>query len=228
MFFPECEAIVSNHRDLLAVVQKVDHRLSGITGPAILRPGDFSSALGAEKNQVASVFDLLAAGGVLQAEEMVECDRCQNLMRAKAFRRAIEDEDEFVCTACSRPFRANSQPILVYRMTADTLVRTRAEAQLQAAKHRRELDSLLGAEPLADRAQLALTAMLELGATDSDRRQSAEAIAAKALGPGADPNALKGVMADLRTRKLTESKTGRTGGAWLTEAGRKRAEKLRN
>ncbi|HRX85791.1 MAG TPA: Rrf2 family transcriptional regulator [Phycisphaerae bacterium] len=82
-------------------------------------------------------------------------------------------------------------------------------------------------EPLGERAQLVLVAMLELGAVDSDRRQSTEAIAFKALGADADANALKTVMAELKSRGLIESKTGRGGGCWLTDAGKLRAEKLR-
>ena len=70
--------------------------------------------------------------------------------------------------------------------------------------------------------------MLELGALDSDTRRSTEEIAAHSLGTGSDPNALKGVMADLKTRRLVQSKTGRTGGCWLTEGGRVRGEKLRH
>jgi hypothetical protein len=81
-------------------------------------------------------------------------------------------------------------------------------------------------EPLNNRAQSVLIAMLELGALDSDHRQSTEHIAIKALGDGTDPNALKSVMADLKTRKLIDSKTGSGGGCWLTKAGKGRAEKL--
>lgn len=83
-------------------------------------------------------------------------------------------------------------------------------------------------EPLSDRAQLVLIAMLELGATQSDHRKSTEEIAAKALGGQADANALKNVMSELNTRDLIDSKTGRGGGCWLTEKGRARAEKLRS
>lgn len=83
-------------------------------------------------------------------------------------------------------------------------------------------------EPLGERSQLALIAMFELGALDSDRRRSTEDIAAKALGDDADSNSLKSVMAELKTRELIESKTGRGGGCWLTEKGRARADKLRS
>jgi hypothetical protein len=82
-------------------------------------------------------------------------------------------------------------------------------------------------EPLSERSQLVLVAMHLLEAFDSDRRKPTEEIAVKALGGGADPNALKGVMAELKTRELINSKTGRGGGCWLTESGRARAEKLR-
>ena len=83
-------------------------------------------------------------------------------------------------------------------------------------------------EPLAERAQLVLVAMLELDAIDSDCRKPTDEIASKALGEGADPNALKGVMSELKTRQYVESKTGRGGGCWLTEKGRTRGEKLRD
>ncbi|MCA9259621.1 MAG: Rrf2 family transcriptional regulator, partial [Planctomycetales bacterium] len=83
-------------------------------------------------------------------------------------------------------------------------------------------------EPLAERAQLVLIAMLELDAIDSDRRKPTDEIAVQALGEGADPNALKGVMSDLKTRELINSKTGRGGGCWLTGKGSARAAKLRD
>ncbi|WP_165698860.1 Rrf2 family transcriptional regulator [Bremerella volcania] len=93
-----------------------------------------------------------------------------------------------------------------------------------------ELESVspAGDEPLADRAQLVLIAMLELDAVDSDRRKPTDEIAIKALGEGTDPNALKGVMSDLKTRELINSKTGRGGGCWLTDKGNSRASKLRD
>ena len=227
MFFQESEAIARKHPDLLPVVEQIDLHLSQISLPAPLRPGDFSAVLGAEENQVVSVFELLAKKGLLCAEELVECDRCQNLMSAAAFREASDDEDEFECTSCGRVFPARTEPILVYRMTAPTLSRTKAEAQMQNTKTSTTPGTVPVDEPLSERAQLVLVAMLELGATDSDTRKTTEDIAAKALGPGSDPNALKGVMADLKTRQLVESKTGRTGGCWLTDKGRLRATKLR-
>lgn len=82
-------------------------------------------------------------------------------------------------------------------------------------------------EPLSERAQDVLIAMVYLEAVDSDRRRSTETISRKALG-GTDANALKSVMAELKTRRLINSKTGRGGGCWLTDNGRQRAEKLRN
>jgi hypothetical protein len=97
-----------------------------------------------------------------------------------------------------------------------------ADEAIRAALPDRPVDD----EPLNNRAQSVLIAMLELGALDSDHRQSTEDIAIKALGDGTDPNALKSVMADLKTRKLIGSKTGSGGGCWLTGAGKLRAEKL--
>ena len=157
---------------------------------------------------------------------MVECERCQNLMSAEAFRQAIQDEDQFECTGCGRVFPRRSKPLAFYRMAAVALRRTKASAKplkLQIS----ELFGIQSSEkPLGERAQLILVAMLELDAVDSDRRRSTEDIAVKAQGSGTDPNALKSVMAELKTRVLIDSKTGRGGGCWLTDSGRLRAEKL--
>lgn len=81
-------------------------------------------------------------------------------------------------------------------------------------------------EPLSNRAQEVLVAMLQLKAVDSDSRQSTAAIAARAMGAEADANALKPVMSELATRQLIQTREGRGGGCWLTEAGKRRAEKL--
>jgi hypothetical protein len=96
-----------------------------------------------------------------------------------------------------------------------------AVEEIQAVLPDRTVD-----EPLNERAQSVLIAMLELGALDSDHRQPTEKIAIKALGVGTDPNALKAVMADLKTRRLIDSKKGSGGGYWLNEAGKRRAERL--
>ncbi|GIW90170.1 MAG: hypothetical protein KatS3mg109_0602 [Pirellulaceae bacterium] len=81
-------------------------------------------------------------------------------------------------------------------------------------------------EPLSDRAQEVLVAMLQLKAFDSDSRQSTAAIAARAMGAEADANSLKPVMSELATRRLIQTRAGRGGGCWLTKAGKLRAERL--
>ncbi|GIW80429.1 MAG: hypothetical protein KatS3mg105_2236 [Gemmatales bacterium] len=83
-------------------------------------------------------------------------------------------------------------------------------------------------EPLSNRAQEVLVAMLQLNAVDSDSRQSTAAIAARAMGAEADANSLKPVISELATRQLIQTRAHRGGGCWLTEAGKRRAEKLNN
>lgn len=227
MFFLESDAIARDHSDLLGVVEQVDQCLARMSSAAPLRPRDLACSLDADEYQLASVFELLAEEGVLRAEEMVECERCQNLMLAEAFRQAVEDEDQLECTSCGRVFHRRSEPTVVYRMTTEALNRTRVNAKPREAQLSELIGVLPSNEPLSERAQCVLSAMLELGAVDSDHRHSTEAIAEKALGRGADANALKSVMAELKTRNLIDSKTGRGGGCWLTESGRQRAEKLR-
>ncbi|MCX7425060.1 MAG: hypothetical protein NTW96_05455 [Planctomycetia bacterium] len=194
--------------------------MSEVFSTAPLRPSDFAYLIGSDANQVASVFDLLAKKGVLQRTEMVECVRCETLMPSTAFHQAVEDEDDFECSHCGRVFSKLSTPITVYRMTARAASRPKPKAP--------EVDrpATSGEEPLGDRAQLVLIAMLDLGAIDSDTRRSTEEIAVKALGPGADANSLKAVISDLSTRHLIETKQGRTGGCWLSKIGQSRAMKL--
>jgi len=73
------------------------------------------------------VFELLAQRGVLFTEEMVECERCRNLMSANDFRQATDDEDEFECTGCGRVFPTRTKHLIVYRMTARTCRRPKVE-----------------------------------------------------------------------------------------------------
>jgi len=227
MFFQESEAIARRYPDLLRAVEQVDVQLSGISSPEPLRPADFASVLGAEENQVASVFDLLAQKGVLLTEAMVECERCQNLMPAAAFRQAVDDEDKFECTACGRVFPPASEPIPIYRMTGHTLTRTQADAQSRNARGSEMFKASSSDDPLSERAQLVLVAMLELGSIDSDTRTTTAEISVRAIGGQADANSLKTVMSELRTRGLIKTKTGSGGGCWLTEKGLARAQKLR-
>lgn len=81
-------------------------------------------------------------------------------------------------------------------------------------------------EPLSNRAQEVLIAMLRMEAIDSDRRHPTADIAVRAIGPQADANSLKAVIADLVKRELIRTKGGRHGGCWLTQTGMRRAVKL--
>lgn len=227
MFFQESENIAREHRDLTSVIEQIDSQISNICSPAPLRPADFSSALGAEENQVVSVFELLTEYGALVADEMVECQRCNSLMAASAFRKAIDDEDDFECTGCSRRVHPRTEPVVVFRLTEQSVSRTKAKAQLRAVTREEPDDILLGEEPLSQRAKDVLVAMLQLGAIDSDSRKSTQEITVEAFGKCYDANSLKSVMAELKTRRLIDSKRGSGGGCWLTERGRARAEKLR-
>ena len=125
MYFHESEAIAREHRDLQRVVNQVDEMLATIFTSAPLRPADFSLKLACDTNQVIAIFDLLVGHEVLHCHEMVECERCQNLMSAAAFREACDDEDDFDCSSCGRPLRRSVPVTSVYRMSAETLARPR-------------------------------------------------------------------------------------------------------
>jgi hypothetical protein len=226
MFFQELEVIAREHPDLFRVVEQIDRQLSGVRSPALLRPADFSCALGAERNQVVSVFDLLAQMDVLLAVEMVECEGCYNLLPASAFRRSIQDEDQFECTGCGRVVPRRSKIILVYRFADHALTRINAKTMLFAPESRETFETDTSGEPLSGRAQDVLVAMSQLKAFDSDSRRSTAEIAARAMGADADANSLKPVISELATRQLIQTREGRGGGCWLIKTGRLRAEKL--
>lgn len=227
MFFHESEAIVREHPDLLGVVERVDQRLSEVCSRSPLRPGDFACAVGAATTQVQSAFELLAKQGLLSTEDMVECDRCQVLIPAAEFDRAIRDEDDLECTGCGFVLRRRSTRAIVYRLTAEAILKTKANAKPLEIRLGELFGPGLGDEPLSERARFALVAMLNLGAVDSDSRVPTHDIAVEALGPLSDENDLKAAMAELKVRLLIRSERGRKGGCWLTAAGRRRAEKLK-
>lgn len=127
MYFQESETIVRDHPDLHRTVELIDEQLSTIYSPAPLRPNDFSVVIGSDPNQVVSVFELLAGHGVLLPEEMVECERCHNLMSAAAFQQAMDDEDDFECSSCSRRFRRHTATITIFRMTAKFVTRPKPD-----------------------------------------------------------------------------------------------------
>lgn len=142
MFFPESEAIARDHIDLAGVIEQVDDQLSFVCTPSPLRPSDVASVIGADDNQVASVFALLAKRRIVMAVEMVECARCQNLLPAEAFRQAVRDEDEFECTGCGWKLLPRSETLHVYRMAATALARTKRVAE--QCEFERKLEATLG------------------------------------------------------------------------------------
>ena len=129
MYFPESEVIVREHSDLRGVVEQIDLQLATMFSSAPLRISDLACVIGCDANQVEAVFELLAGRGVVRSEKMVECRHCQNLMSDADFRQAIEDEDGFNCSSCSRAFSTRAQPIIVYRMTPACLAKGKPDVK---------------------------------------------------------------------------------------------------
>jgi hypothetical protein len=141
MYFHESEAIARENRDLQATMERIDETLATIFTGAPLRPADFACRLECDTNQVVAIFDLLVDRDVLLAQEMVECERCQNLMPSSELREAWDDGDDFDCSSCGRVLSPRAPVIRIYRMTAETLARPKPAvptADIEAAL--RELD----------------------------------------------------------------------------------------
>lgn len=116
MFFTECARLAERHPDLAAAVQKIDAQLHEMGTAEVIRVDDFASFVGIDPNQAAAVFEKLAYEKLLLAEEMVECADCGMAVLLLDYREALDEEDEFLCPSCDRPFTDKSiNPITTYR-----------------------------------------------------------------------------------------------------------------
>lgn len=102
MYFTECARLADRYPGLADLVTKVDAHLKKMGTAVVIRKADLASFFRADPNQVGSVLDLLAQGGLLQAEEMVECTFCRMAVLRADFEEAREEEGEYVCTSCDR------------------------------------------------------------------------------------------------------------------------------
>jgi len=75
----------------------------------VIRPPELASFLGADRNQVSAILQLLAREGLLKAEEMIECSHCQMAALRSDYENAREEDGEYTCTSCDRPL--NDQTI---------------------------------------------------------------------------------------------------------------------
>jgi len=84
----------------------------------------------------------------------------------------------------------------------------------------------LGPQPdLTDRQKLVLQALLELAAVDLSSRRTTQQVACTAGGRAADAEEFKAPVAELVRLGFVKSKRGRKGGCWLTEQGKRQAQK---
>jgi transcription initiation factor IIE alpha subunit len=109
MYFTECARLAEQHPDLEGAIEKVDRQLADMGTAEVIRPTEFASFLGADRNQVSAVLQLLAREGLLQAEEMIECLHCQMAALHSDYEDAWEEDGEYTCTSCDRPL--NEQTI---------------------------------------------------------------------------------------------------------------------
>lgn len=104
MYFAESARIAERHPDLAATIQKVDAQLARMSPGAVIRRDDIASLLRADRHQVGSVFEMLTEAGILQSREMFECEHCEMPVLRSDYEAALEEEDEYRCTSCDRPW----------------------------------------------------------------------------------------------------------------------------
>lgn len=102
MYFTECAHLADRYPDLADLVTKIDAHLKNMGTAEVIRKADLASFLRADPNQVGSVLEILAQGGLLQAEEMVECTFCRMAVLRADFEETREEDGEYACTSCDR------------------------------------------------------------------------------------------------------------------------------
>lgn len=116
MYFTECARLAERHPDLEGAIKKVDGQLAAMGTVEVIRPSEFASFLGTDRNQVRAVLELLAREGLLQAEEMIECSHCQMAALRSDYEDVLEEDGEYTCTSCDRPLNAHTiDRITTYR-----------------------------------------------------------------------------------------------------------------
>lgn len=110
----------------------------------------------------------------------------------------------------------------------------RATVKGEVALSRLELATLegepAGLEGLVEggKHRVILQAMMELGAKSLETRQNQQQIAGRAIGQYATSEDVKDEMSELKRRELIDSKTGRSGGSWLTSKGIEAAQHIKS
>lgn len=104
MFFTECARLAEQHPDLASAAEKIDAQLRQMRTAEVIRAGDLASFLGLDQNQASAVLEGLAEVGFLRPEEMVECVHCGMAVLRSDYDEALEEDDEYRCTSCDRPW----------------------------------------------------------------------------------------------------------------------------
>jgi hypothetical protein len=155
MYFTECARLADRHPDLADLVTKIDAHLNNMGTAEVIRKADLASFLRADPNQVGSVLENLAQGGLLQAEEMVECTFCRMAVLRTDFEETREEDGEYACTSCDRLLTDRTVDLITtYRrgkMWGQDELSPHMAAAVVATLSLRELSRIRGLYPTAIR-----------------------------------------------------------------------------
>ena len=135
MYFQISENIVSQHVDLIDVVNFIDLVLSETTNEARLRADQLALSSEFDINQIESALDLYADDDAFDISEVVECPNCQTLAKKNTVETAIEDGQQFQCSSCDAEFSeqvlTESEVLIVYHFRVALAKRTLAKEELE-------------------------------------------------------------------------------------------------
>jgi hypothetical protein len=108
MYFTESEHLVDQHPGLAVAIRRIDAQCKKMGSAEVLRADDLASFLNLDPNQVLSALELLAATGVLDSEDMIECAHCDMATLHADYEEAMEEDGEYRCTSCEYVLAAST------------------------------------------------------------------------------------------------------------------------
>jgi hypothetical protein len=118
MFFKESAQLLQDHPNLSKLITQIDEQLSNFDASGLAKAVDFASFLNVDHNQVAAIFEKLAASKLLTSIGMCQCNECGMATPAADFRAAYASGEELLCPDCGTDLiRQSPKQFTAYRLS---------------------------------------------------------------------------------------------------------------